>query len=175
MNYNAEDDGFDDYTEKPTTKDWSKVKTGPEGEVEQDVIDKMLEADKNLERENLLSEKEKLEAELNRINARLENIKIKDELCSRFEEGKWYEYFVALGMPSAIFKFSKEDFVRDGMFWAHCCFTKTVTRMQSSFSIQDIYWIPVDCMTKESVKEIDELLVDDMLEEEIKRIKALRG
>jgi hypothetical protein len=175
MNYNAEDDGFDDYTEKPTTKDWSKIKTGPGGEVEQDVIDKMLEADKSLERENLLSEKEKLEAELNRVNERLENIKIKDELRSRFEEGKWYEYFVALGMPSAIFKFSKEDFVRDGMFWAHQCFTKTITRMQSSFSIQDIYWIPVDCMTKENVKEIDELLVDDMLEEEIKRIKALRG
>lgn len=165
MNYNAEDDGVD----------WSKVSTGPEGEVEQDVIDKMLVADKNLERENLLTEKEKLEAELNRVNERLENIKIKDELCSRFEEGKWYEYFVALGMPSAIFKFSKEDFVRDNMFWAHYCFTKTITRMQSSFSIQDIYWIPVDYMTKENVKEIDEARVKEMLDEEINRIKALRG
>lgn len=124
------------------------------------------------ETKKLLAKKTDLENELNRINTRLANKEMEVDLLGKFEEGKWYEYFDCLGMPSIIFKYSKNDFIRDNQLWVHNAFSRTITKMQSSFAHQDIFWIPVNDL-EEKVKEIEAVYVHKMIEEEIAQLRGL--
>ncbi len=124
------------------------------------------------ESKELLAKKADLENELKRINTRLANRELDADLLGKFEEGKWYEYFDGLGLPSIIFKYSKNDFIRDNQLWVHNAFSKTITRMQLSFAHQDIFWIPISDLT-EKVKEIEAVYVHKMIEEEIAQLRGL--
>ena len=124
------------------------------------------------ETRDLLAKKVDLENELNRINTRLSNKEIEVDLLGKFEEGKWYEYFECLGKPLIVFKYSKNDFIRDNQLWVHNAFSKTITRMQSTFAHQDIFWIPISDLT-EKVKEIEAVYVHKTIEEEIAQLRGL--
>lgn len=126
----------------------------------------------NKEAQELLAKKEALESELKRVNERLSNVEKEEDLLADFEEGKWYEYFECLGAPLIIFKYSKNDFIRDNSFWVHNAFSKTITRMQTTFAHQDIFWLPIEGLA-EHVKEIEEVYVHKAIEEEIAQLRGL--
>lgn len=134
------------------------------------IIKYVLPADE--EAKDLLAKKVALENELNRINSRLANKEMEVDLLGKFEEGKWYEYFECLGSPAIVFKYSKNDFIRDNQFWVHNAFSKTITKMQSTFAHQDIFWLPIEGLAA-NVKEIEEIYVHKMIEEEIAQLRGL--
>lgn len=139
-------------------------------EASKGIIKYVLPADE--ETKDLLAKKVALENELNRINTRLANKEMEVDLLADFEEGKWYEYFECLGSPAVIFKYSKNDFIRDNQFWVHNAFSKTITKMQSTFAHQDIFWLPIEGLAAH-VKEIEEVYVHKMIEEEIAQLRGL--
>lgn len=126
----------------------------------------------NKEAQELLAKKEALENELKKVNERLSNVEKEEDLLAGFEEGKWYEYFECLGSPLIIFKYSKNDFIRDNSFWVHNAFSKTITRMQTTFTHQDIFWLPIEGLA-DRVKEIEEVYVHKAIEEEIAQLRGL--
>lgn len=125
------------------------------------------------ETEKLLAKKAALENELSRIDTLLDNKRLEVDFLNRFEEGKWYEYFEGLGFPAIIFKYSKNDFIRDDQLWVHNGFSKTITKMQSSFEHTDLYMIPLESL--EVVKEVDGEYVQEMIEGEIAQLKGLES
>lgn len=125
------------------------------------------------ETEKLLAKKADLENELKLINTRLTNKELEVDLLTKFEEGKWYEYFECIGLPAIIFKYSKNDFIRDDQLWVHNGFSKTITKMQSSFEHTDLYMIPLESL--EVVKEVDGEYVQEMIEGEIAQLRGLES
>ena len=129
--------------------------------------------DPNEETKDLLAKKAALENELSRIDTLLDNKKLEVDFLNRFEEGKWYEYFECLGLPAIIFKYSKNDFIREDQLWVHNGFSKTITKMQSLFEHNDLYLIPLESL--EVVKEVDGEYVHEMIEKEIAQLKELES
>lgn len=125
------------------------------------------------ETEKLLAKKADLENELKLINTRLTNKELEVDLLTKFKEGKWYEYFEYPGVRSSlIFKYSKNDFIRDGQLWIHNGFSKTITGMSSLFAHQDVYWLPIEDLA-DNVKEVEEVYAHKMIEDEIVQLRGL--
>lgn len=125
------------------------------------------------ETEKLLAKKADLENELKLINTRLTNKELEVDLLTKFEEGKWYEYSECPGTLSLlIFKYTKNDFIRDDQLWVHNGFSKTITGMQSLFAHQDVYWLPIEDLV-DNVKEVEEVYAHKMIEDEIAQLRGL--
>lgn len=124
------------------------------------------------ESKKLLSKKEELERELERINTRLANKELEVNLLNKLEIGKWYRFTIALGLPEVIFRYSEGDFIRDDNLWVHKSFSITITKMQSSFEHRSSFFlIPINDL--DNVKEIEECFVKHMIEDEISQLRCL--
>jgi hypothetical protein len=123
------------------------------------------------ETQALLEKKEALESELEKINQQLSILE--KDLLKDLEEGKWYEYIN--GTTSIFFKYSKSDFIKDGHLLVHTAFSETLTRMQSIFSHQSIYRIPIKDLElkKTNEDEINKMLIDEIevLKDFIRKVK----
>lgn len=124
------------------------------------------------ETQALLEKKETLESELEKINQQLSILE--KDLLKDLEEGKWYEYIN--GTTSIFFKYSKSDFIKDGQLWVHTAFAETLTRIQSIFSHQSVYIIPIKDLelNKANEDEINKMLINEIeaLKDFIRKVKA---